>query len=88
MVLQHSSAADNVLEHEPHAGLCTTGFVPSGKPPEAVPRPGVVGAHVVAVAEVQGATTKFGAVAVPLFAAVKPCDETPVLLTVFVRLNT
>ena len=50
--------------------------MPSGKPPEAVPSPGVVGAQVVAVAEAQGAITKFGAAAVPLFAAVKPGDVT------------
>ena len=50
--------------------------------------PGVVGAQTVAVAEAHGATTKLGAAAVPVFAAVKPEATTPVVLTVLVRLNT
>src|SRR5580700_11257387 len=63
-------------------------LVPSGKPAVAVPRPGVSGVQTVAVADVHGATTKFGAASVPLFAAVKPGAETLVLLCVLVRLNT
>lgn len=46
-----------------------------------MPRPGVVGAQTEAVAVAHGAITKFGAAAVPLFAAEKPCDEMPVLLS-------
>src|ERR1017187_277583 len=63
-------------------------LVPSGKPAVPVRSPGVSGAQVVAVAEAHGAITKFGAVAVPLFAAVKPGALTPVVATVLVMLNT
>jgi hypothetical protein len=63
-------------------------LVPSGKPEVAVRSPGVSGAQTEAVAEARGATTKFGAVAVPVSAAVKPEAITLVVLTVLVRLNT
>src|SRR5579864_8239958 len=62
--------------------------MPSGNPPDALPTPGGSGAQNGAVALVHGASTKLGAAAVPLFAAVKPVVKTPLLLTVFVRLNT